>query len=364
MQTAVSVQRQSHNATRMVRYLSDSVLMSRVDALVREERHLTLQVLHHLMEIDRRRLYLPYGYSSLFTYCVRRLGYSESAALRRIRTARCIREHPDIGDLLESGDLTLSTVSKLTGVLTVDNKGQLITEVCGKSQREVGEVLSRYRPERAQPDRVRPVSVWTSSIADGCKESYRRSGGKKLATADTNGASLEQCYRIEFTATHEFMMKLETIKALLYLRYPCGIGFAELFEQTMDRYIERNDPDKRLRRRRLKEERKAKQRSAARKSKNDSAKTSQKHSRHIPAAIRDDVRARDGGRCTFVGSDGVRCDATRDLQIDHIRPFAQGGETTVGNLRLLCGKHNRLEAERVYGKKHMEQFRKEQPRAI
>jgi 5-methylcytosine-specific restriction endonuclease McrA len=325
--------------------------MSRVDALVRQERHLTLQVLHHLIEIDRRKLYLPYGYSSLFTYCVRRLGYSESAALRRVRTARCIREHPDIGDLLESGDLTLSTVSKLTGVLTADNKNRLLSEVRGKSQREVGEVLSRYRPERAQPDRVRPVSVWTPSLGDGCKESYRRSGGKKLTTADANGMSLEQRYRIEFTATREFMRKLQTMKALLYLRYPCGIGFAELFELTMDRYIDRNDPDKRLRRRRLKEEQKATQRSRAR--------TRRKRSRHIPVATRDDIRDRDGGRCTFVGSDGVRCDATKDLQIDHIRPFAQGGQTAVNNLRLLCGKHNRLEAERVYGKKHMGQFRRE-----
>jgi hypothetical protein len=307
----------------MLRHLSDDVLMSRVDALVREERHITLKVLHHLIEIDRRRLCLPYGYSSLFTYCVRRLGYSESAALRRIRTARCIREHPDIYDLLEAGELTMSTVAKLTGVLTADNKDQLLSEVGGKSQREVNEVLSHHRPERAQPDRVRPVSVWTPSLADGCKESYRRSGGKKLTTADADGGSLEQCYRIEFTATHEFMMKLETMKALLFNRYPCGIGFRELFELTMDCYIDRNDPDKRLERRRQREEKKQAKQSARKRERKD-------RSRHIPAAVRDEVRERDGGRCTFVGDDGTRCDSTRDLQIDHIRPFARGGETPAG----------------------------------
>jgi hypothetical protein len=30
----------------------------------------------------------------------------------------------------------------------------------------------------------------------------------------------------------------------------------------------------------------------------------------------------------------------------------------MSNLRLLCGKHNRLEAERTYGKGHMERYRK------
>jgi hypothetical protein len=33
-----------------------------------------------------------------------------------------------------------------------------------------------------------------------------------------------------------------------------------------------------------------------------------------------------------------------------------GGDNSPANLRLLCGKHNRLEAQRAFGEKHMEQF--------
>ena len=79
-------------------------------------------------------------------------------------------------------------------------------------------------------------------------------------------------------------------------------------------------------------------------------------SRHIPAAIKDKVYERDGGRCTFVGKNGLRCDATHDLQIDHIKPFGRGGGHRLDNLRLLCGKHNRLEAEQAYGVGHMNRF--------
>ncbi|MCK4549155.1 MAG: HNH endonuclease, partial [Candidatus Krumholzibacteria bacterium] len=43
----------------------------------------------------------------------------------------------------------------------------------------------------------------------------------------------------------------------------------------------------------------------------------------------------------------------------HKVPFARGGDNSPSNLRLLCGKHNRLEAERAYGKKHMERYVKE-----
>jgi 5-methylcytosine-specific restriction endonuclease McrA len=42
-----------------------------------------------------------------------------------------------------------------------------------------------------------------------------------------------------------------------------------------------------------------------------------------------------------------------DLELDHRIPFARGGETTIANLRLLCGPHNQHEAERSYGTEHM-----------
>jgi 5-methylcytosine-specific restriction endonuclease McrA len=52
----------------------------------------------------------------------------------------------------------------------------------------------------------------------------------------------------------------------------------------------------------------------------------------------------------------VRCDAERNLQIDHIVPYARGGDNSLENLRLLCARHNRLAAEREYGKAHMEKY--------
>ena len=80
-------------------------------------------------------------------------------------------------------------------------------------------------------------------------------------------------------------------------------------------------------------------------------------SRHIPAAVRDAVFARDGGRCTYVGEHGVPCESRHNLHVDHVEPFARGGPPTAGNLRLLCAAHNQLEAERVYGSEWMRRFR-------
>ncbi len=80
-------------------------------------------------------------------------------------------------------------------------------------------------------------------------------------------------------------------------------------------------------------------------------------SRRIPAAG-ERRRVRPGqGRCTYVGSNGERCAATHHLQIDHVIPYARGGTNALGNLRLLCERHNKKEAERVYGANVMRKFR-------
>jgi hypothetical protein len=65
--------------------------------------------------------------------------------------------------------------------------------------------------------------------------------------------------------------------------------------------------------------------------------------RHVPAEVRRAVWARDEGRCAFVGTNG-RCQERGFLEFHHVQPFADGGETTAGNLQLRCRAHNAYEA--------------------
>ena len=58
--------------------------------------------------------------------------------------------------------------------------------------------------------------------------------------------------------------------------------------------------------------------------------------RHVPAAVRAALLARDRGRCIVPG-----CGATRGLQMDHaFVDYARGGPTRLTNLDLLCGPHH------------------------
>jgi 5-methylcytosine-specific restriction endonuclease McrA len=69
--------------------------------------------------------------------------------------------------------------------------------------------------------------------------------------------------------------------------------------------------------------------------------------RHIPAAVKRAVWARDDGRCAFVGTEG-RCRETGLLEFHHVVPFAVGGATNTENLQLRCRSHNAHEAERFF----------------
>jgi hypothetical protein len=76
--------------------------------------------------------------------------------------------------------------------------------------------------------------------------------------------------------------------------------------------------------------------------------------KHIANETRRDLLARDGVRCAFVGGDGLRCDARAFLQFHHRRAWARGGGDSADNLELLCSGHNRLLAERDFGRASIE----------
>ena len=192
----------------------------------------------------------------------------------------------------------------------------------------------------------------------------------------------EQKLKLGFTVSPDFMNKYNKIKSLLSSKHPEGINFEVLFDILMNEYLERHDPDKKRARRAKKaaacdkstkrhpEKRREQKANPARKrdkalkinsinqtgAPHHTSRSPRRNSRHISPAVRDQVYTRDRGRCAFVGVNGTRCNSTWDLEIDHVVPFARGGDNSPGNLRLLCRKHNIYQAERTYGKEHMKNY--------
>lgn len=60
----------------------------------------------------------------------------------------------------------------------------------------------------------------------------------------------------------------------------------------------------------------------------------------IPQDVMDKVWNRDGGKCTFCGSQ-------ENIEFDHIIPFSKGGSNTYRNLQILCKKCNLKKSDRI-----------------
>ena len=122
-----------------IKQLSNKELLSHTKLLVQKERSIHIQVLRHLAEIDSRKLFFKQGFSSLFDYAVRELGYSEGAAYRRIKAMKLCREIPETAKRLQSGRLSLSAASQLQVFFEKQDK---------KIKEEKKKALSLNSPER------------------------------------------------------------------------------------------------------------------------------------------------------------------------------------------------------------------------
>jgi hypothetical protein len=152
--------------------LSNDGLITAVRLLVKEERRITREILDHINEVASRRLFADLGYSSIFDWLVKDLGYSESAAYRRMQAARLLQAVPEVASKLESGELGLTVLSKVQTLIRADEKrtgeristqekSEILVKVESCSGREAEHRLASHFPDLAMAgtkERVRAIS--------------------------------------------------------------------------------------------------------------------------------------------------------------------------------------------------------------
>jgi hypothetical protein len=328
--------------------ISDDELLSRVRVLASDECRATARLIEALAELDRRKLYLAQGCSSLFTYCTQVLHLSEHAAYSRIESARAARKFPAILNALQNGAITLTAVCLLAPLLTDQNHGQLIADSRHRSKRDIEDLVARMRPKADVATSVRKLPVpgreeavtapiW-SSAGTACAESATQQTDGQVPRALPVDAArpavvvplAPERYKIQFTASRETYEKLRRAQDLLRHAIPNGDP-AAVFDRALTVLLTVLMNTKMA----------ATQRPRR-------SGPPQPGSRHIPAAVRREVWRRDGARCAFVGPQG-RCAERGFLELHHIVPFASGGAATVANIALRCRAHNAYEAELDFG---------------
>ncbi len=333
---------------------SDRELLARLPTLVLIERARSADVIEHLVELDRRRLYLDAACGSLSSYCSERLGYSEDEAAKRVRVTRLASRLPQVLEDLRTARIHLTGLCLLAPVLTPDNAEELLEKARGKSKRQIEELLARQFPQPDVPDRIdrQPEQLGLSSPSshpagtNACRRIGSGTGMDLASTASSRAQPLSASrWSVQFTASDGLREKIERARELLSHALPSG-DLAALFERALDALIEQE----------------TKRRFGASGRPNRRRPLSP-GSRHVPVEIARQVWERDSGQCTFIDEQGRRCSERRFITLEHIEPFALGGPPTLENLCLRCMSHNVQAARKLFGDTTIEAKRKERVNA-
>lgn len=312
--------------------LTDEELTRNLKRLTAEERRITAEVLRHLAEFDRRRLYHGAGSRSLWDYCLTVLHLSETEIGLRIHAARATAANPELLAMLERGETTLSAISRLAPHLAGEAREALIEKARGKTRLEVEQLVSgiavqgeveRHRVEQTQAAVASP-SLFGSSREQA--ETVDAGDWVRRRHPDSVTPVSDRDWRVAFIAEQAVIAKLEKAQALLCRKVPDG-RLERVLDHLLEAFLENADPARRAERRRSR---------------------GQGGGAGLSQATRDAVWERDGGRCAFIGTEG-RCREARFLEIDHIAPRAKGGTNAIENLRLVCRDHNQHLARQVFG---------------
>ena len=89
---------------------------------VKSERIATHEVLTDIRKCERERYHLVLGFRTTLDWLVKRHGYSETAASRRIQASRLLTEVPEAEDKFLAGELNLTTLHQVSVVTRAEEK--------------------------------------------------------------------------------------------------------------------------------------------------------------------------------------------------------------------------------------------------
>jgi hypothetical protein len=338
--------------------VTDRDLQTELARLLANGARTEARVIAHLAAVEERRLHLEAGSSSLFHYCCSRLGLGENEAFYRITAARLARRFPAIFGFIERRTVHPTAVCLLRDYLTPENRRELLDEASGKTKLQIQEMLARRfpRPDVAstirklpsprvqEPARVLALHRSVPTPEDNAaNEASSESPARAEAASSAPSASKSVVeplsaarYRIQLNASAQLKQKLEHAAALLSHAIPNG-DLSAVIERAVDLLIERVEKERFAQTKLPRRGRGLDRSDSGRSSKSRALQARVRE--HIANATKRQIVARDGLRCTFVGSDGQRCTATKFTQIHHEEPWARGGGETADNLRILLCDH-------------------------
>jgi hypothetical protein len=355
--------------------LSTEALTDSAEKLALAEKRNVALLIAHIAEMSRRKAELECGYKNIFEYCVRKLHLSEGSVTLRLQVANVSRRFPQILVALAENRISLTVAGHLAPHLREDNVDKLLSDCAGMTKRTVEEYLVTLRPKPVFNPSIRkkpsPRQESDKARAEGQQETTQEGEQPRKAdpvppveetpsqpppSASPNllEPARPDTFNFRFSANGNFKAKFERLAEVLGIENPLK-HMAEIFEQAVDISLEKKDPKKKHERRLARERKQNVSQTESRPDEippDDEAPVGGKEevdSRYIPSEVRERVFARANYQCEFRAQDGTRCNSRTKLEIEHERPFAIYRSHEERFLKVLCHRHNRFQAERVYG---------------
>jgi hypothetical protein len=327
--------------------LSNEQLLSDLHAFIGQGRKVLAGLLAYLGEVEQRRLDLESACSSLFDFCVRRLGMGEDEACRRVAGARLVRRFPVALAMIERGEIHLTALLLLREHLTDDNHQELLRAASGKSKSEVQHLLAERFPRPDAPSRIQmlPDAASQASLPSSAETVFKTSATEEPKPSRIAPLSRER-YKVQFTAGAELKRKIERAVNRMRHTNPSG-DLSVVLERALDLLLAR-----------LEKQRLGKAKNTSKPAtgeKPEPGRCERTRRGYVPRAERRAVFERDGEQCTFIDDRGRRCPSRAFLELDHREPRAVGGADDASNLSVKCRAHNMLSAERDFGREHIDE---------
>ncbi len=373
--------------------LSDRQLLQQTQQLVQKEREILSEILQHLKEVERRKLYSDLDYSSLFEYCLRELKYSEAQAGRRLQALKLIRELPQVEEQIASGALNLTHICQAQSffkhlqkaggkgfckdesndpgqsALSKEAKLQVLNEMANKSSREAQALLVAKTAQaglspQLPPERERVLSEEYCEVRLILNQELRQrlEEVKSLLGPKALGMSLAELIGVMAE------LSLESLRDKKFGKRRSGTreSRARSGDVESNRTENPTAPEKLCvkfgvdqkpqSRAKVKLESQSQLRSPSQVGSQSHLKAQsqptgefladlppqKKKPRSISKSQKWKIWQRDEGRCE-------QCGSHKNLQVDHQMPVALGGRADLENLRLLCGNCNMRQGIKSFG---------------
>ncbi|MGZ3826153.1 MAG: HNH endonuclease [Bdellovibrio sp.] len=312
--------------------ISNSDLEFQLKNLVAKERKLLHFILEHIKEVDVRKIYLERAYSSLYEYLVKELGYSGSAAMRRLEAARLLKEVPALAEKIQEGSVNLSQIGELSRALKEKEK------TCG------------IKVSRAQKEEL--VAIITGKTTQETQKELSLALEVQPKNHDSQRMQQDESIRLEITLTKEQYQKLMTCKdlaaaSLFQSQKDSSLG--SLIEVLCDHYlVKKIKPEADVSS--AQTQRQTQRQTKTTGTKNGvkfTAKTvsetervkKSRFNKTLTPKTRKAVLSRDLC-CQFKDHNtGRQCRSTYALQVDHKTSRWAGGDHSIENLQVLCFQH-------------------------